>query len=469
VDFTAEDQFRSSRYNFMIEAEDGRSVLYNARTGSTLLVEGEELAPLAEVMHDPAAITSPDQYPEELLGRLLSGGHLVAGATDELAEIRTAFWQARVESTQILTITTTMECNLGCYYCYETRSGASLRTTDVSSIVDLITAGRRGAEDRRGVHVDWYGGEPLLNLEFLEQASQQLIAYCDRHAIKYDASIISNGTVWPADIPGFIARQRIRQAQISFDGMKANHDKRRRYRKGFNVGASSFDQAVQVVDELVRCARVDIRFNTDRGNAEDLVPFIDFALARGWFEGDPAAVFQPARVSAYTDRSRFMENHRLSLAEFDKLRQVARERLEGRAKVDESQVPDGFPYPRSYVCAALAVDSSVIGADGLLYRCGLQVGERGRHVGDLAGRQDPGPDAAWWDAFDPTAQPNCNRCSFLPICWGGCPKKHLEGDPANLGEQGEYWRANLGRLVLARVGGRPKAGALSMADQFRAG
>jgi uncharacterized protein len=57
------------------------------------------------------------------------------------------------------------------------------------------------------------------------------------------------------------------------------------------------------------------------------------------------------------------------------------------------------------------------------------------------------PDASWWAAFDPTSLPSCSTCSFLPICWGGCPKKHLEGDQHAIREQGRYWRTNLPRMI----------------------
>src|SRR5207248_9209388 len=54
-------------------------------------------------------------------------------------------------------------------------------------------------------------------------------------------------------------------------------------------------------------------------------------------------------------------------------------------------------------------------------------------------------DDLWWQQFDPTGLPTCSRCSFLPICWGGCPKKHLEQDEHAIAEQGAYWRKNLPR------------------------
>jgi hypothetical protein len=56
-------------------------------------------------------------------------------------------------------------------------------------------------------------------------------------------------------------------------------------------------------------------------------------------------------------------------------------------------------------------------------------------------------DRGWWNAFDPTVLPTCRRCSFLPVCWAGCPKRHLDRDSHVIAEQGAYWRRNLARLV----------------------
>jgi uncharacterized protein len=173
-----------------------------------------------------------------------------------------------------------------------------------------------------------------------------------------------------------------------------------------------------------------------------------------------------------------MRNSELSVEEYDALRGEIRFSAKGKMSVDESEVPDGFPYPRTSVCAALAKDSVVVGADRKLYRCGLQVSEPARSVGrlfhevrrtSLAVIQDS-DDGHWWEAFDPTRQPRCSRCSFLPICWGGCPKKHLERDTHALREQGAYWRRNLARLVAEGVGLKMVGDfEYSEFDQFRDG
>jgi hypothetical protein len=67
----------------------------------------------------------------------------------------------------------------------------------------------------------------------------------------------------------------------------------------------------------------------------------------------------------------------------DQLQQTARQLLPAQAQDDQDMVA-GLPHPRTSVCGALAGDSAVVGADGLEYMCGLQVGEQHRAVGRFA-------------------------------------------------------------------------------------
>lgn len=175
-----------------------------------------------------------------------------------------------------------------------------------------------------------------------------------------------------------------------------------------------------------------------------------------------------------------MRHSELSSEEYDALRALVRSEVGIETSVEESETPDGFPYPKTSVCAALANDSVVVGADGRQYRYGLQAAEPDRSVGNIRGlpkRQLPvlgssgnvnHADKLWWEAFDPTTLPSYSRCSFLPICWGGCPKKHLEGDDHALTEQSLFWRRNLPRLIASGVSAEaPPDFTFNEADQFR--
>lgn len=460
----------ASRYNFSIPIQDG-ILIYNANSGAVLRLHGQQAHELAELLCTNVVQVESDCLDGELKNDLTDGGFLVESGVDETAVIRKRFEEARGSTPLVLTLTTTMDCNLGCFYCYEKRTTHELTTADIPAIVESARE-RLREHSKKSLHVDWYGGEPLLNIVFLESASVALQAMCLDEGVVYHASVISNGTVWPEDVGGFLSRHRIRQVQVSFDGMAENHNRRRRFRNLESPYASqgSFDLIATLVDRLLDHVRVDLRFNADSHNQGDLLPFVEFAKERGWFSRKFPAVIQPARLAAYTDHASFLRKTEMHAETYDVLRDSVRAWAGTKIRVEESEVPDGFPYPKTSVCAALAFRSEVFGADGLTYRCGLQVGDERRAVGAIRPEEAKRrfPDLEWWNAFDPTMLPNCSRCSFLPICWGGCPKKHLDRDQHALDEQSQYWRTNLPRLVAARFGCEPPPGyAYGEADQFR--
>jgi uncharacterized protein len=463
----------NSRYNFAVAVPSG-VLLFSANTGAIQHLSGPHAHALGRLLSSPPAAFPAECLDEETLRQFVVAGFLVPAGKDELAEVRERFHRAREKTPIVLTITTTMDCNLACYYCYEERSAEQLSLADIPAIVDLAR-NRLRHSGKRSLHVDWYGGEPLLNVEFLEAASLALQSLCAEEGIAYHASVISNGTCWPAEVGDFVHRHRLRQVQVSFDGLRRHHNRRRRYRGSAAAGTagSSFDEAIGLVDRLLEYVRVDIRFNLDGGNKGDLLPFIQLARRLGWFQRRHPAVLQPARLAAYSARSAFLRTAELTLEEFDELRAAVRREAGSAVPVEESEAPDGFPAPKTSVCAALADDSAVVGADGRHYRCGLQVSERHRAVGQIESRRslplvNEHVDTGWWREFDPTQLPTCSRCSFLPICWGGCPKKHLERDEHAIAEQGAYWRANLPRLI-ARGAGIELVGptAFGEEDQFR--
>jgi uncharacterized protein len=477
-----------SRYNFVVPVGD-QTLLFNALSGALISLRGIDGRGVGAALTGEGDLAIED-IPEDLARDFLEKGFLTLDGRAQFEEVRERFRNARLSTPMVLTVTTTLDCNLGCYYCYQDRSTEQLAGSDVGQIVDN-TKQRLLESGRKRLHVDWYGGEPLSNSDFIEACSIALQAMCHDLDVIYQASIISNGTLWPDDVGAFVARHAIVQVQISFDGMSVRHDKVRRFRSRSDqqLGMSSFGLASGLIDRLAHFVRVDARFNLDRTNAAELLSFVEDARERGWFDKPYPVVIQPARVSDYSERSSFLKSHKLSLAEFDQIR--AELRVASRAgsgfSIEESEAPAGYPYPKTSVCAALVDDSSVFGADGRVYRCGLQVSEPHRAVGNFRANRSLGrpaheriipiisqidvvaaAQASWWQSFDPCEQPTCSVCSFLPICMGGCPKKHLEGDRESLDEQGAYWRHNLARLLVnAAQPGSSSDFQIPITHQFR--
>jgi uncharacterized protein len=142
--------------------------------------------------------------------------------------------------------------------------------------------------------------------------------------------------------------------------------------------------------------------------------------------------------------------------------------------MEEPETPSGYATPKTSVCAALSNNAVVFGADRRTYRCGLQVSEPGRAVGKLnesafriLHNDDTSSDERWWAEFDPTTLESCSRCSFLPICLGGCAKKQLDRDKGALDAVSLYWRKHLPRLICKTAAIPEIEWEFTERDQFR--
>jgi uncharacterized protein len=285
-------KFYNSRYNFCFETEAG-ILFYNSKTGSSTIFSGDNSEILKEVLTGDKKIYHSSFFEETTLDILTLNGFLIEEKQNELQEIRELYWKSRGETPMVMTVTTTMDCNLGCYYCYESRSKKKLEFLDIESILSYLNR-RLKDTSKKSLHIDWYGGEPLLNIEFLETASYKIQEYCSQNNIIYHSSIISNGTLWPSDLYGFITNHKIRQVQISFDGLKENHNARRKYRKSFLETSenNSFDKTFELVEQLLNYVQVDVRFNIDWKNKGDVFDFLKIIIDRGWFSKKYPAIFQ---------------------------------------------------------------------------------------------------------------------------------------------------------------------------------
>ena len=198
----------NSRYNFCIPAKDG-NLLYNSKTGGTIFIDAGNISSIIPLLTGKKLFFNSEDLEESTLGLFLKNGFLVEENRDELLEIQEKYWEARGESPVVYTITTTMDCNLGCYYCFENRSKQRLEAKDIETIVFHVKETFEKS-NKKSLHVDWFGGEPLLNLKFLEETSLRLQEFCLSNNINYHASVVSNGTLWPVDVEGFIIKNKMK-------------------------------------------------------------------------------------------------------------------------------------------------------------------------------------------------------------------------------------------------------------------
>jgi len=393
------------------------------------------------------------------------GQLFVPAERDEQQFLKDRYEQFRHNTPLVVTITTTMDCNLCCYYCYENKTGQYLTRAGCDAILAWIDD-----QNRDGQHadliVDWYGGEPMLNQDVIDYFSSRAIQYCSEKGVRYESWMISNGTVWPEDAKAFVARNRIAWVQFTLDGPREHHNRRRRYvDRGARDG--SYDTILQTIERLIGSLLIYVRVNVDPWIGRSALALIDVFDERGWL--DERARFFPylACIGPVTERCDFLRTAPKVARfqqEFDRLNHEFQLRLGRRMGPRAMRHLQYYPASKQLNCAAVGDHGAVFGPDGRMYKCCLDVGDETRAHGELsaAGQElpaarplslpitgsptsDRAPDR--WRTFDPFSDIRCRQCQYLPICLGGCPRVRMDGNEYYLAQQSQYWENNFARII----------------------
>lgn len=133
------------------------------------------------------------------------------------------------------------DCNLACRYCFaeegEYHGRRALMSFEVGkAALDFLIA---NSGNRRNLEVDFFGGEPTLNLEVVKQ----LVAYGREqekvHNKNFRFTLTTNGVLLNEDIMAF-ANKEMANVVLSIDGRKETND----FMRPFRNGAGSYDLIV---------------------------------------------------------------------------------------------------------------------------------------------------------------------------------------------------------------------------------
>ncbi len=425
-----------SRYNGLIALEDG-GALYNRRTGALLRLSS---APYNAVAR--ATERGEDGFsliPGGLTPHLVAGGFAVSTDLDEVADLEARYESRRRDSAFLLTISPTFRCNLSCGYCFVgSRAGSMSEDTQAN----LISATERFIA--RGSHasmsVDWFGGEPLLNLRVIRSLSAAFMRICSGRGIPYSAQVITNGTRIDEATVSALIEAGVDRLQVTLDGPASVHDARRPIANG-KPGRSSFRAVLDGLGHLVGRFLIRLRINVDVRNQAAVWELLDLLHARRWL-GPTTRVFPYlARVTPFTEACGAAADVAISLETFHALQLRWITRLHSLGVPVVAQGLYGFPEPKLYCCGAVGSNGFVITPAGEVHKCGLTADDS-REALAVVGDGLCGANAAEgsWMRYSPFRDATCRECAFLPSCLGGCPRNQMLDRQREKEENCRYYR-----------------------------
>lgn len=446
---------RFSSYSILSDPLPGGGyILMNSLSGALDLVDNELGAQLA-----PAIWAEHGEWLDELVPQLsrqtfedfVERGHLTERSFEEekaaVVTIAAAMHDALVDKPRFM-IVPNLDCNYRCTYCFERPLQNALKSpgADISHLKDnvVMTPARidsiftaignvQGEARESGGQIVLYGGEPLeaRNLAVVEE-----IVRLGRARGFYFAAI-TNGH----DIQHFLhllGEGGIEQVQISIDGLKPTHDRRRVF-----IGhESSFDRIVENIKAILRhtSAQVQIRVHVDPGNIGEFQSLIDFFGECGWLDRRQVVIYantiysktKQGDVAVGIDVGDIARQLSAIARRHQNIYTSAPAVHAATALRPAFESGERFALKGSY-CAANS-GNYIFAADGCVYACWESVGKACSRLGTYSATgelalEQPAVDK--WFKRSVATVPGCQRCPYALVCGGGCAQyaEYNHGEP----------------------------------------
>lgn len=408
---------RPSRFNMWTRDAHGSLLIFNSFSSALLQFEGETSLYIEDLLK------GLDAGSGELEEYLASQSILVPRDCDEMEAARVLHESPFEDEGSLgLMLLSHENCNFRCKYCYEDFKRGHMQPEVVTGILALI---RNRAPKLRSLSIGWFGGEPLLGFDVVEEISEKARQICASNGIRFSSNMTTNGSLLGPERAARCVAAGVSRYQITLDGPADTHDRMR----PLAGGGPSFDTIIANLRNLrenVHGFHVALRVNFSPVNLPRMPEFISFLGEE--FGGDSrfSIRFRPVGrwggandgLIQICDKSSGIDT------ELDLMR------LASQAGFGLQSWTEGMSVFGS-LCYAASPRHFIIGSDGTIYKCSVAFNDPRNHVGhlDASGYLNLKQDLVrLWTRSGEETDLGCQECSFRPACQGNlCPLERIRG------------------------------------------
>ena len=398
-----------SRYNYLKKINND-TVFFNALTCALALVDDNFIKAYSAIENNSF---NESEFDKELIDNMKLSGCIIEDNFNELDYIAYCRNNSKYNTNSFaLTIAPTLACNFRCKYCFENHSKEVMTDSSQKAILDFSEEYIKNAHD---FSVTWYGGEPLLARDIIFSLSEKFQELCKINNVNYNAFIITNGSLIEDRDLELFKKYNIRGAQVTIDGPKEIHDKRR-----INIKKeSTYETIIENINKLLNNEYdVIARVNIDKDNIE----YIDDLLTNLKERIDKYSELKIdfGKVSVFTEICKTIESSCFDNEQYAQTMLPLYEKTINMGfTVNKMTV---YPTVKFNYCCADYTTSFVVDVNGNLYKCWNHVGNISESCGSVKEKDKIiNPTFLKWIQRDPLLFQKCRDCNMLPICMGGCP------------------------------------------------
>jgi uncharacterized protein len=271
-----------------------------------------------------------------------------------------------------LIVLPTEQCNFRCRYCYEDFAIGRMKPALVDGLKRLI---RRRAPTLDWLHVNWFGGEPLLARDVVCDVTALARDESRVNGVAFSSGASTNAYFLTPDVAAELVDAGVTDFQVTLDGPPAVHDTRRLLASGRGTFERIWSNLV-----AIRRSDVDLRIKLRVHFDAASVPWL-----RDFVQGLRTELLADPRFDVHfkaLERLGGENDELIELLDFERGRALKHELAEvagtTTAAPTASRVPDD-----EAVCYAARPNALVVRADGRLAKCTVALSDDRNDVGRL--------------------------------------------------------------------------------------
>lgn len=408
-------EYKLSNFNYYVPDGDGLR-LYNSLSGkySLIYILPKNVKFVEAIKND---VNNAMWIGNPIFETLKDCGFIISEQTNEDMLVDLKYNDVVNSSTLFLIILPTEKCNFNCKYCYEDHKKGRMSDDIQSGIVKFV---QKNIKYYSNLCVSWFGGEPLEELDIIENMSKKFIDICKIARKSYSASITTNGYNLSKDVFEKLLSLSVYNYQITIDGTEAIHNK-------FRVlldGNGTHKQIIKNLKDISQIKRntfmITIRTNFSKESfchMEDYLELLDELF--GDDERFSLSVHQIGNWGGNT-----VDSVQDSIMEFDSYKEILQRILQLKPKISMDAHLIDLDLSSS-LCYATSRNQFVIASDGEIHKCTEDFESDFNHLGFIDKNGDMELDEeklAKWMGFHKSIK--CKiKCKYYGSCAGYvCPK-----------------------------------------------
>lgn len=266
-------------YSKIFSLPPDRSALYNYVNDAAVILS-QQLSAIIEPLIQARNFPEIERKHPHLYQNLLDNGFIIDQSEDDSGWVLDLLHQKLQSRTVFrLTINPTLDCNLRCWYCYQTHTKNCYMSPETQDAVLKFAEARIADEALESFRLSFFGGEPLLKAwKIALPLAEKMSGLCEKYGKRFLLHLTTNGVLLSGPVLGRIkATCPEARLQIPFDGGRHFHNQTKKNGRGVDV----YGITLQHIQDAVELGlQVNVRCNYTLENIDSFEELIAEVRAR---------------------------------------------------------------------------------------------------------------------------------------------------------------------------------------------